>query len=224
MRDDGAGNVIVYQQYAKLHNISWQTYEDLLQSCRGEHTRLTFDRGVLEIMSVSPEHEWVKKTLGGFFEALTEELGIPRYSLGNTTWRREEVERGLEGDHCYYVRPVMPLHNPAEVDLSVDPPPDLIIEIEISRSAMSRMAIFADLKIPEVWRSDGRQLRFFVLQAGSYVQVERSPTVPWVTAEEIMIFIRRRGKIDDAQLMMEFRKWVRESVLPRKTQAAHDQP
>ncbi len=177
-------------------------------------------------MAVSPEHEWVKKSLSGLFEALTEELDISCYRLGNTTWRSEELAKGLEGDDCYYLRPLLPLHDPKIVDLKVDPPPDLFMEIEITRSLMDRIAICAAIRIPQIWCTDGQQLRFLILKGNEYEQVERSPTIPWVTAEELMVFVRRRGQVSDTQLMKEFRAWVRTTVLPRKTQteAAHERP
>jgi Uma2 family endonuclease len=86
-----------------LKNISWKTYESLLNEL-GEHggIRLTYDRGNLEIMTPSAPHEGSKKILGRFVESVSEELNIEIRSLGSLTCRREDLARGLEPDQCYY--------------------------------------------------------------------------------------------------------------------------
>jgi Uma2 family endonuclease len=211
------------QYYVSLPNVPWRTYEDLLKSCDTRPYRLTYDRGVLEIMTVSSEHELEKTFLTRLVEAMAEELDMDLIGLGQTTWKREDLDKGLEADECYYLRAELPLQNRARVDLSLDPPPDLAIEVEITCSAMNRMAIYAAIRVPEVWRFDGQILRFFRLQGSEYVQIERSLAFPWVTANELMAFLGRHGSVRDTQLIKEFRQWVRETVLPRKTHASHDQ-
>ncbi|HEY9740149.1 MAG TPA: Uma2 family endonuclease, partial [Coleofasciculaceae cyanobacterium] len=138
-----------------LRNISWQTYQDLLKDLEEQPgIRLSYDRGLLEIMAPSPPHENYKKVLGRFVETLTEELNIEIKSLGSLTCKREDLARGLEPDQCYYIQNEAVVRTLDEIDFNQDPPPDLVIEIDISSSSINRLSLYAALGVPEVWRYD----------------------------------------------------------------------
>ena len=170
-----------------LTNVEWPTYERVLRDLEGRHLRFNFDRGQLEIMTVSAEHERVKKLLARLLEVLTEVLNIPVLSLGNTTFRREDAARGLEPDECWYIAHESQMRARDEIDLVIAPPPDLVIEIEISRSVVDRMEIYAALGVPEVWRCDGRTLIVEVLaDDGRYIESDRSPAFPHVPLSGIV--------------------------------------
>ena len=121
------------EQRVLLRNISWETYERLLEE-RGDNSapRFTYDRGELEIMSPSPEHEALNRSIALLVEFLAAELGIDVYDLGSTTFRREDLERGFEPDSCFYIENEERVRGKTRKDLSVDPPPDLVIEIDIT--------------------------------------------------------------------------------------------
>ena len=139
-----------------LKNISWQTYRSLIKDFEQQPAmRLTYDRGLLEIRMPLDPHETYKKLLGRFVEALTEELGIETRSLGSRTCTREDLARGLEPDQCYYIQNESAVWNKEQIDLRQDPPPDLVIEIDITSSSINRLDIYADIGVPEVWRYDG---------------------------------------------------------------------
>ncbi len=112
-----------------LKNISWKTYESLLNEL-GEHggIRLTYDRGNLEFMTPSAPHEKSGELLGNFVEVLTDELNVDICSLGSLTCKRENLERGLEPDKCYYIQNEDVVWNKEQIDLNEDPPPDLAID------------------------------------------------------------------------------------------------
>jgi len=191
-----------------LSEVDWPTYDRLLNDLEGRHLRFNFDRGQLEIMTVSAEHERVKKLLARLLETITEVLNIPILSLGNTTFRREDSARGLEPDECWYIGHEEQMRGRDSIDLLIDPPPDLVIEVEISRSVLDRMEIYAALGVPEVWRCDGRTLVVAVLAGDSYTEADQSPTFPNVPLNGIVEHLNQRNQTDETSIVRAFRDWV----------------
>jgi Uma2 family endonuclease len=193
-----------------LRNISWQTYQDLLKDLEEQPgIRLTYDRGLLEIMAPSPPHENYKKVLGRFVETLTEELNIEIKSLGSLTCKREDLARGLEPDQCYYIQNEAVVRTLDEIDFNQDPPPDLVIEIDITSSSINRLSLYAALGVPEVWRYDARAITIYRLDSERYQACDRSPTFPQITPAEVMRFLELRKTMGETSLIRSFRKWVR---------------
>src|SRR5207248_8848460 len=142
--------------------------------------QLTYDEGRLEIMTLSPQHEILKKFIGRLIEQLTLELDIPIKSLGSTTIARKDLERGLEPDECYYIGRERLVRGRMKISFRKDPPPDLAVEVDVSRSSVSRQRVYAALGVPEMWRYDG-ELHVLHLQAnGEYVERERSLSFPFL--------------------------------------------
>jgi Uma2 family endonuclease len=198
-----------------LHDVRWQTYEALLEDIGDRPIRLTYHRGDLEIMTLSHGHENYNTLLGRFIETLTEELNIPIHSGGSTTMKKETLQSGLESDECYWIRNEPAMRGKKEFDILKDPPPDLAVEVDITSSPSARMDIYASLRIPEVWRFDGENLRVFVLDAkGRYQQRAVSAVFPFLPLEKIADFIRLSDTQDETTLIRSFRQWVREEILP----------
>jgi Uma2 family endonuclease len=191
-----------------LSEVDWPTYDRLLNDLEGRHLRFNFDRGQLEIMTVSAEHERVKKLLARLLETLTEVLNIPILSLGNTTFRREDSARGLEPDECWYIGHEEQMRGRDSIDLLIDPPPDLVIEIEISRSVLDRMDIYAALGVPEVWRCDGRSITVAVLAGDGYTEIDHSPAFPTVPLRGIIEHLNLRNQTDETSIVRAFRAWI----------------
>lgn len=192
-----------------LSNIRWQTYQALvLDLAHTAGKRLTYDRGQLEIMTPLPEHEVSKRLLGRIVETTTEVLGIEIYSLGSTTWSREDLQRGLEPDECYYITQEALVRGQLSFDLNVDPPPDLAIEIDITSSSLNRLSIYAALGIAEVWRFDSQDLTIYVLREGVYEVKARSQVLSVLTQSDLRQFWQRRGTIGENALLREFRSWL----------------
>jgi Uma2 family endonuclease len=197
-----------------LSGISWATFESLLAETRNHGTRFTYDRGYLEMMSPSREHERVKTLMGRMIESLTEELGIPISSAASTTLKDQLKERGVEADESYYIANEAKVRGRDNLDLRVDPPPDLAIEVDISSSSLDQLSIYAALGVPEVWLYDTQALRVYQLQPdGSYSQQSRSPSLPFLPLEEIERFLARRNETDETTWVRSFRAWVK--TLPR---------
>ena len=174
--------------------------------------RLTYYRGMLEIMAPSPEHEYYKKVIGRFVETLAEECVVSLYPLGSTTLDRQDLVSGSEPDECFYltVSKIQQVRGKKRIDLTQDPAPDLVVEVDITSRSRYREQVDAELKIPEVWQYDGRRLTLLALEQNSYVTMERSLAFPKVQASAIEQFLEGSIAKDYLELVSEFRQWLRE--------------
>jgi Uma2 family endonuclease len=198
-----------------LHNISWETYVELRDEPENEHVRMTYDRGTLGLMSPLSIHEWYGRILGRCIETATIELGMDLRSGGSTTFRREDLERGLEPDECYYILNEPRVRGKDLIDLSVDPPPDLAVEIDITRTSAGKMLIYAALGVPELWRYVGDDLFVYLLdETGTYRKAEQSLNLPMLPIAELKRFVEMRGNFGENTLIRMFRDWVRETLSP----------
>lgn len=198
-----------------LHEVGWEGYQALLKMVGDRSTRLTYDGGSVELMSPLNIHERYKNRLGRVVEALTEELNIPVIGGGSTTLNREDLDKGLEPDECYYFNNRERIGWKRNLDMTVDPPPDLAIEIEITRSALNRLGIYAALGVAEVWRFDGETLSVMLLGPdGAYAESATSATFPYLPMDEVVRFLRD-DEWDDSRWGRALRAWVREVVVPK---------
>lgn len=194
-----------------LHDVSWSTYQSLLHDLGDDPgKRLTYDQGNLEIMVPLPPHEDYKKRIGRLVETTTEELAIEIRSLGSTTWNRKDLKQGLEPDQCYYIQNEGQVRGKADLDLTVDPPPDLAIEVDNTYSSLNRLAIYAALGVPEVWRFDGETLTLYRLEEGQYVIQETSTALPLLSQADILRFLQASQTMGETSWVRAFRQWVRE--------------
>src|SRR5438045_4955835 len=146
-------------QRVVMDDISWETYEQLLADfAESSGYRLSYDGGTLEIMSPLEEHEESNRTLNLLVEAVAEEREIEIRNLGSTTFKRQDLGKGFEADSCFYIQNFERVRGKRRIDLLTDPPPDLVIEIDVTSPSLPKLPIFAQLGIPEVWRYDGQRL------------------------------------------------------------------
>lgn len=203
--------IAINEQRVLLQGVSWSTYQALIQDlAERPNQRLTYDRQWLKIMTPLPEYEANKRLLGRIVEATTEELGLEIYSLGSTTWSREDLRRGLEPDECYYITSEALVRGQQTFDLTVDPAPDLAIEIDITSSSLNRLDIYASLGIKEVWRFDGKDLSIYVLGEGKYCQQEASRILPVLNRDKLLDFLNKRSQLGENALIRELRLWLRQ--------------
>ena len=183
--------------------------------------RLTYDRGTLEIMSPLHEHESDIALLSRFVVVLTEELGLPLKAGRSTTFRRRRMRRGLEPDHSWWIAHEPQVRGKRRIDLRVDPPPDLAIEVDVTRRSLDRMSIYARLGVPEVWRLDARGLTFQVLQPnGRYAEQTHSPTFPLFTPADLTTYMALRTQHDENEVVRRFRVFVRQRLAGAPASAA----
>ncbi len=196
-----------------LSRVSWETYDALLDECADRRLRHTFDRGSLEFMTRSAEHEVYKSLLGHFVVTLAEELNLPLFMGGELTLRRPDMDRGLESDQCFWIANEPRVHGKLTIDLLQDPPPDLFVEIEVSRTILDRIAVAAALGVREVWRFDGTAVQVGVLQPdGQYSWGVTSPSFPSIRITEIARFLQLAGTTGHVDIVRAFRAWVRGQV------------
>ena len=194
-----------------LSGISWQTYEALLQELSDRRLRLTYNRGNLEIMAPSPEHERFKKVSGRFVETMAEELDIRIEPLGSTTFKRPELS-GVEPDECFYIYNIDAVRGKKRLDLTSDPAPDLVVEIDVTSSSQSRLQVYADLGVAEVWIYNGESLVIQKLQNGTYITSQTSQFFRNLPIPEIAGFLQQAETMDYLELIKAFRKWVRSQI------------
>jgi Uma2 family endonuclease len=193
-----------------LHNTSWETYERLMEE-RGESKvpRFAYDRGELEIMSPSAEHESIAYYIGLLVAVFAEEAGVDVYGVGSTTFDREDLGRGFEPDACFYVRNAERIRGKPRIDLVLDPPPDLLIEVDITSPSLDKFSIYARASIPEIWRHDGERLAIFELRGEEYIEVAESITLPALTSEALSRFVEESTSLDIVTWMRRVREWYR---------------
>jgi len=201
------------EQRTVLRNISWQTFEALLKETGEDRgSRFAYDCGTLEIMTPLYEHENPKIQFDRLIFALVEELEIEIKSAGSTTLKRKLTNRGIEPDNCYYIQNEPAVRGRQELDLETDPPPDLAIEIDITSSSVNKFGIYSALGIPELWRYNGRVLKFYQLAEEQYVECEFSLAFSLVSVAEMSRFIQQGKTIGEIALLKSFRTWVRDKI------------
>lgn len=192
-----------------LGNISWSLYQHMLAEIRNGGVRLTYDQGWLEIITLSPRHERVKTILARLIEAYADERDIGIEGLGSTTFAREELQRGLEPDECYYIAHAAEVIGKDRLDLDTDPPPDLAIEVDISSPDIAKLPIYAALRIPEVWRYDGSRLAPMRLRGDRYVEVRRSAALPDLPLDRLNDFLAIGLASGQTAAVRALRAWLR---------------
>lgn len=193
-----------------LERVTWDTYERLIAE-HGESggTRFTYDEGVLQIMVVSSRHEERNRTLALLVEVLAEEFEIDLRRLGSMTCKRKDLQKGFEPDSCFYIQHADSVSGKEKIDLKLDPPPDLTIEVDITRDSLNKLPIFAAVGIPEVWRFDGTSLTIFRLEAGRYLASPNSLAFPALTDEVATQFLDESKKLKSTAWLRQVRAWAR---------------
>lgn len=199
-----------------LHNVSWSTYESLLNDHPDVPSpHFTYDRGDLLIMVLSSDHERINDILKLLINLIAAELEIESQSFGSMTHKRKELKRGFEPDSCFYFKNEARMRGKKRLNLAVDPPPDLIIEIDITHPSIKKLPIFAAFGIAEVWRFDGEVVEIYLLENGEYTRSENSAALPLVTADIVTIFAHTSLKLGRLEWMKSVRDWARQQKRDR---------
>lgn len=173
-----------------LPHVSWETYESLLADDEERNVpRLTYDQGVLEMMSPSLRHDQESHKLSLVVEIVAAALGIQIIGVGSTTFRRKDLQRGFEPDAGFYVQNEARMRGRDELDPNVDPPYDVVFEMEVSRSALNKLALFAALGVPEVWRGNRGRVTILLLEGDGYRESLVSRALPVLTADVLTRFL-----------------------------------
>ena len=203
----------IAEQRVILSNVSWQTFEQLLKELGDKRaTRLAYNEGLLEIMTPLGRHENNNRFIDDLIRAIADELNLNLKKFGSLTLKRSKKLKGAEPDSCYYLQNEPLVRSKQEIDLDKDPPPDLVLEIDITSGSLDKRPIYAAIGVPEFWHYNGNKLQVFVLQqsTGDYQSVIQSPTFPWMPLDVIPRFIRQSLVDGETATLRAFRAWVRE--------------
>ena len=191
-----------------LRGISWLSYQQILHALPNSRAaRLTYDRGILEITMPLETHEFSLRLIERFIIILVMEMGMKLKTMGSTTMDREDLQRGAEPDCAYYIQN-QPKVAGKIVDFSQDPPPDLVVEVDITHTDIDKNKLYASLGVPEFWRYNGQALKIYTLQESEYVECDRSPTFPWMQKEYLYNFLEEAQQ-DEIAAEVKFRDFVK---------------
>lgn len=196
----------VGEQRVVLQDLSWEAYLQILDALpQSRSSRLTYDDGILEITVPLEDHEFAGRLIECFIRTLVELMGLRMKTMGSTTMNYPRRKKGAEPDNAYYIQN-QPLVKGRNVDFSQDPPPDLVVEVDITHTDIAKNQFYASLEVPEFWRFNGKVWRIYQLQEEVYVEVEVSPTFPQVPKERLYAFLEQ-AKEDEIAAMQSLRAW-----------------
>ena len=207
---------LAFEQFV-FDDADWRFYELILRKVGERRVFVTFDGERLEVMTPSPEHEKNTSRLEQVVRLLMLEFRVPFESLGSFTLKKRKADAGLEPDRCFYTRNADAIVGKRRIDLSRLPPPDLAIEVEVSRRLLDRLDIYRRLRVPEVWCYDGRRLRILRLSRRGYEEVARSPTLPQVPPDEIHRLMQASWTVNELAWTEMVQQWVRQHIRTSKS-------
>lgn len=200
------------EQRVTLHHMSWTSYEKLLEALgEGRSARLKYYKGTLEIVVPLEAHENASNLIDDFVKVVTEEGDLTIKSLQSTMLNKPELSAGAEPDQCFYLANE-PLVRGKIVDLQTDPPPDLVVEVDITHTDLNKNALYAALGIGEFWRYNGKVLRIYQLKDDEYQEVETSPNFPTIPKTRLYEFLRDCAEQGETAAKKQLRTWLREQL------------
>ena len=199
------------EQRVVFNHMSWQDYLSVLNAIGEDRSaRLTYDEGRLEITMPLQAHEFASEMIALFIRILVEELGLQLKSMGSTTLSYPQMDKGAEPDKGFYIQNYN-LVAGREVDLAKDPPPDLVVEIDITHTDINKLSLYAAMGILEFWRFDGELIRFYLLRENVYEENERSQTFPQVDKTQLYDFLSQ-SEHSEVQASRTLRQWIRQTT------------
>jgi len=162
-----------------VNDFSWEEYELLMHDLEGlRNPRLSYDCGSLEVVSISPGHDGYDRMVDAFVREFCEARGMEVEAFGQATWKRKSIGKGAEADCCYYIQNAVKVFGKQQIPLESNPPPDLVVEIDLTTDSVRKLRIYAGLGVPEVWIFDGKVFHFHALLDGKYSEVSSSKRLP----------------------------------------------
>lgn len=189
--------------------VSWDDYEQVLDEIVDEPIfKITYDNGSLEIMTLSIGHDRRSRQFYDFIVILADELGLEAEGIGSATLKRKRKLKGLEPDEAFYIQNASAVVGLERLDLEIDPPPDLAVEIDLTHGSRSKLPVYAGIGVPEVWRYDGEKVEFYRLIGGHYIEIEASDLFPFLTPEALNEFVEQGNTEGQTAARRDFRAWV----------------
>lgn len=202
--------MLLAEKRVTLYHVSWRSYEKILDALGDSRAaRLTYYNETLEIVTPLEEHESSSDAIGSLIHLLTEELNLNIKSMGSTTLKIPSLKLGAEPDKCYYIQNE-PAVRGKKVDLTVDPPPDLVLEVDITHTDINKLQLYQEMKVPE-WRYNGKTLTIYLLNQNQYEESQAS-AIPLITKPRIYEFLADCNTQGETQSKRAFRSWVSEQL------------
>jgi Uma2 family endonuclease len=193
-----------------LYGVTWEDYLKLLDATPDLYLRHSYDKGTLEMMSPRKDHDWIAKLIGRMIETFALAADIPIQSVGATTLRASKGGHGLQPDQAYYLANEPRVRCKETFDPGKDPPPDLVIEVDVTSTSVPRMPLFAEIGVPEVWRFERGRMRFYRRKSKTqYEAVQRSVAFPFLKPADLMRFVKRRAEIGENGVVRAFVEWAK---------------
>lgn len=205
----------IAEKYIQLHPVSWETFNQLLEDLGdNRNKRLTYYQKTLQIMSPLGKHESNNRFIDDLIRAIADELGLNLKKFGSLTLKSQPLQQGIEPDSCYYITNEYQVRSKQNIDLDSDPPPDLVVEIDITSGSLNKLPIYANFRVPEVWQYDGEKLTVFLLkeESNTYQEVKASKIFSFLDLNLIPQLIEQSLEIGETATLKQFRQWVRNNA------------
>ncbi len=193
-----------------LHGVSWDEYEKLLQAVgKAPILRITYDHGRMQIMTLSFKHEYYDHIIEQMIGVLRIICRTKVAFFGSATLKQQKWLKGAEPDACFYVQSTSIIGNKINLDLRPDPPPDVVLEVDIHHESFSRFHIYEGLGVPELWYYDEQKLTLYQLQEGRYEAITQSLAFPILTDEVLTKFLAQSQNEGQDETLLAFEEWLR---------------
>jgi len=174
---------VLIEEHIVLRGVSWRIYEQLMKEHESRSApRFTFNQGCLEIYTPSQKHEKKARFFGDIVKTIAEEREMETLSLGSTTFKKNNLEKGVEPDDCFYLQSYDQVFGMEKIDLEVFPP-DLVIEVDIFSPSINRFPIYAEFKVSEIWRYSDDEVKIYLFDGENYLESNESLALPKITGE-----------------------------------------
>ena len=195
-----------------LYGVSPESYRQLMEALRDHSLRHTYDGWTLEMLAPRKDHEWVAELIGRMLETMAFVLDVPIQSAGSTTLSAAQGERGLQPDKSYYIGKERLVRGSETYRPGEDPPPDLVIEVDVTKTCIPRLPVYAQVGVTEVWRHTPVEMQFYRLGAGGdYQQTDRSDAFPFIAPSDVARFLNQRHDTDENSVVRAFVEWAKEA-------------
>lgn len=207
------------EQAVTWNGLDWQGFETIV-ALKGDrkNPRFLYDRGSLTLVSPSLRHEWIEDRLDGIVKAICGELDVAYQPTGSVQLHLPEHNRSVEGDRTYYIANEAAIRGKDDINLTIDPPPDLAIEVEITHPARVAIETWRLIGTPEVWvyRQRGDSLKFLRRDDdGAYTEATTSLVFPLLNVDDVLAWLEPREGEPANRWERRLRAWVRD-VLARR--------
>jgi Uma2 family endonuclease len=196
-----------------LDPVSWETFNQLLKDLGDKRSqRLAYSQGTIEIMTPLGEHEHNNRFIERLIYVIIDELELELEvkSFGSLTLKAENQKKGVEPDSCFYIQNEFRVRNKQNIDVNIDPVPDLVLEIDITSSSLDKFLIYGALGVPEIWRYNGKVLRVSLWNAETkiYEKSDYSRVFSWLKVDDLSAFIKQCLRDGETKTLRDFRRWV----------------